>query len=46
MENQQKYIDQAVESFRTLITEQLARTEKMEQGSEVTEPQKPAIKLK
>ena len=37
MENQQKYIDQAVESFRTLITEQLARTEKMEQGSEVTD---------
>ncbi len=30
----QQYIDQAVESFRTLITEQLARQEKIAAGSE------------
>ena len=27
-----RYIDEAVDSFRTLLTEQLARVEKMENG--------------
>ena len=43
--NQQEYIESAVASFRTLLMEQLARTEKMEQDAGLEKEKKDCIKI-